>query len=807
MSSFGSVFELSWLSGRDGFQINGEAERDFAGRSVASAGDVNGDGYDDLIVGADRADPNGDVSGATYVVFGAARGFSASFDLSALDGTNGFRINGGSEDDGSGCSVASAGDVNGDGYDDLIIGADGAEPNGSGSGATYVVFGSGSAFYTTVELSDLDGSNGFKINGEVAGDYSGGSVASAGDVNGDGYDDLIIGAYEADPNGSDSGASYVVFGSGSGFSANIDLSDLDGSDGFKINGEAADDGAGVSVASAGDVNDDGYDDLIIGASDADTNGAAYVVFGAATGFTANVDLSDMDGTDGFQIVGEVAYDSFGFSVASAGDVNGDGYDDLIIGAMRADPNGDRTGASYVVFGTASAFDATFALSNLDGTNGFQINGEAAIDVSGRSVASAGDFNGDGFDDLIIGAYGADPNGYNSGACYVVFGAASGFAANLDLSDLNGTNGFQISGEATGDRVGISVASAGDVNGDGFDDLIIGASSADPNGDYSGASYVIFGKQTQATTGDDELTGASGAETLRGLAGNDTLLGMAGNDQLFGGADNDSLTGGAGEDTLIGGDGADVVSYAGSGAGVAVNLATSTASGGHAASDVISGFEGVIGSSFADTLTGGAAADSITGAAGADTINGGAGSDSLDGGTNNDTLAGAAGGDSLMGAAGNDTVDGGAGDDSLSGGNGSDTLLGGAGNDTITGGANRDILTGAQHNDVFKFTAMNEMALSEANTDLITDFKRGQDKIDLSTIDASTVLRTDDAFIFRGSKEIKENNAGEINFKKFDNKGTTNDYTLVYIDTDTDRAAEGVIKVMGLHNFTAGDFIL
>ena len=103
--------------------------------------------------------------------------------------------------------------------------------------------------------------------------------------------------------------------------------------------------------------------------------------------------------------------------------------------------------------------------------------------------------------------------------------------------------------------------------------------------------------------------------------------------------------------------------------------------------------------------------------------------------------------------------------------------------------------------------MNEMALSAVNTDLITDLKRGQDKIDLSTIDASTVLTTDDAFIFRGSKEFKENNAGEVNFKKFDNKGTTNDYTLVYIDTDTDRTAEGVIKVMGVHNFTAGDFIL
>ena len=126
------------------------------------------------------------------------------------------------------------------------------------------------------------------------------------------------------------------------------------------------------------------------------------------------------------------------------------------------------------------FAATLELSSLDGTNGFQINGEAADDRSGFSVASAGDINGDGFDDLIVGATRADPNGSDSGASYVVFGKASGFAANLNLSSLNGSNGFQINGEAVGDVSGISVASAGDVNGDGFADLIVGAPGADAN---------------------------------------------------------------------------------------------------------------------------------------------------------------------------------------------------------------------------------------------------------------------------------------------------------------------------------------
>ncbi|MEM9981387.1 MAG: hypothetical protein AAF734_02750, partial [Bacteroidota bacterium] len=190
----------------------------------------------------------------------------------------------------------------------------------------------------------------------------------------------------------------------------------------------------------------------------------------------------------------------GFSASSAGDVNGDGVDDLIIGAYGANPNGNSSaGESYVVFGNSTGRFSTgsLELSDLNGNNGFVINGIDADDRSGFSASSAGDVNGDGVDDLIIWAYGANPNGKSSaGETYVVFGSTTGgfSTGSLELSSLDGNNGFIINGIDVDDRLGRSVSSAGDVNGDGIGDLIIGARDADPNGNSrAGASYVVFGQ--------------------------------------------------------------------------------------------------------------------------------------------------------------------------------------------------------------------------------------------------------------------------------------------------------------------------
>ena len=495
MLSCNNVFELSGLlpenggDGSAGIVINGIDYGDTSGYSVSGAGDVNGDGYDDVVIGARGADPNGVLNaGESYVVFGGAS-FSASLDLSTLDGTNGFVLNGINDWDYSGISVSGAGDVNGDGYDDVIIGAHWADPNSTSyAGESYVVFGAAS-FAASLDLSTLDGTNGFVLNGIDYGDESGSSVSGAGDVNGDGYDDVVIGAYPADPNGTyKAGESYVVLG-GASFSASLDLSTLDGTDGFVLNGIYQGDKSGYSVSGAGDVNGDGYDDVLIGAPYFGYHqpGASYVVFGAAS-FAASLDLSTLDGTNGFVLNGFYDPATFGYSVSGAGDVNGDGYDDVLIGAPYFGYH--QPGASYVVFGAAS-FAASLDLSTLDGTNGFVLNGFYDPATFGYSVSGAGDVNGDGYDDVLIGA----PRAANyAGESYVVFGGAS-FSASLDLSTLDGTNGFVLNAIDRPDGAGWSVSGAGDVNGDGYDDVLIGAFRAEPNSsqiNYTGESYVVFG---------------------------------------------------------------------------------------------------------------------------------------------------------------------------------------------------------------------------------------------------------------------------------------------------------------------------
>ncbi|HEV2747846.1 MAG TPA: hypothetical protein VGW34_11180 [Allosphingosinicella sp.] len=701
-----TVIDLSSLGSR-GFVIQGDEPGDHAGYSVAAAGDVNDDGFGDLIVGAPYNDNAGTDAGEAYVIFGKASGFG-TVDLTGLTAAQGFIVQGDSAVDGAGVSVSSAGDVNGDGFADIILGADFGSDGGTYAGQAYVIFGKASGFGTpdpagrrVIDLTGLTPAQGFIIQGDESFDLAGSSVSSAGDVNGDGLDDMIVGARYGGGGGGAAGEAYVIFGRTSGFGTAdpagrkvVDLTGLSADLGVVIQGDAGGDEAGSSVSSAGDVNGDGFADLIVGAPLGDDGGVnageAYLIFGRAGRYATPgadgrqiLDLTGLPAAAGFIIRGDTADDRAASSVSSAGDINADGFDDLIVGAPRGDDGGASAGEAYVIFGKASGLDH-IDLSNLAPGTGFIIQGDAAADNAGGSVSSAGDVNGDGFDDVIVGASGGDDGGAAAGEAYVIFGKAGGFGT-VDLTGLTAGQGFIIQGDTDADFAGVSVSGAGDVNRDGFADLIVGATGGDDGGSVAGEAYVIFGAApTTAVT----RTGTAIDQTIRGGAFNDTLSGLGGADQLFGAAGNDTLNGGTGRDRTEGGAGNDthivdhrtdvVVERVREGTGDRVLAETSY------------------------TLAPGVHVETL--------------STSSNGGTSAIHLTGNAIANRITGNAGGNILRGEGGADILFGLGGADRLYGGAGNDLLTGG------TGA---DRFTFdTAPN----ASANADRIADFRPADDSL-------------------------------------------------------------------------------
>ena len=360
---------LGDLDGSDGVPFFAVAAGDRAGQGVGAAGDINGDGFADAVITAPRAGYDGNTNvGATYVVFGhtTATG-NGTFDLSDLSGSDGFVVKGVGANDYSGIAVSGGGDFNGDGFDDLLIGADPA-PNLTFYGATYVVFGgSGVGASGLIELSDLDGSNGFTINGTAEEGRFGASVDRAGDVNGDGYEDFIIGDSGFDLSHRSNEGQAVVFGGPAlGEGGTVDLGGLDGSNGFSFGpygGYFPSAQLGYRVSAAGDVNADGFADVIVGSLTGVGN--SYVVFGASdVGAGGQFDLLTLNGSNGFRLDGAIDGD-FTATVSGVGDVNGDGIDDIAVGAAHASGGGEESGKLYVVHGATDIGQS----GNVDG---FQI---------------------------------------------------------------------------------------------------------------------------------------------------------------------------------------------------------------------------------------------------------------------------------------------------------------------------------------------------------------------------------------------------------------------------------------------------
>ena len=530
---------------------------------------------------------------ATVLIEDGVKVSSSNIDIATLSNDEGFKIAGAA-------IVGSAGDVNADGFDDVIVGAPTADPLGrTDAGESYVIYGKADGI-GDIDLATLTAAQGFKLSGAAAGDASGTSVSRAGDINGDGIEDIIVGAPLADRAGLDhAGESYVVYGKEGGL-ADIDLAALDPAHGFKIVGPVPPnsyDGSysGRVVNAAGDINDDGIDDILIG-----TGNQNFLVYGKAGGL-GDVDLGALTAATGANIHGVFAH-----MIDGGGDINGDGIDDIVVGTRGDTINGEDSGETFVIYGKVGGI-GDVDLFAFPPTQGFRIAGAGREDLSGYAVSSAGDINGDGIADVLIGSYPEEPSGhYGAGLAYVVYGKDGG-PGDIDLATLTPAEGFKITGVSFEQFESTSVSDAGDVNGDGLDDIIVNGAfviygkqgglsdielaaltddqgfristgdkvsrAGDVNGDgfadlivgTGDQSAVIYGGNfTKSVThlgteNDDELPGSEADEVFVGGLGNDLLIGGGGKDAFHGGAGDDTIVLAPGDVTRVdGGNGVDRV---------------------------------------------------------------------------------------------------------------------------------------------------------------------------------------------------------------------------------------------------------
>jgi hypothetical protein len=373
------------------------------GHSAATAGDVNGDGYEDVIVGAYPYD----VISGTTVLTDAGRVYVYYGSLTGLSATPDWIVEGDQAGDNLGGSVGTAGDVNGDGYDDVIIAACPYDViTGTtvltDAGRVYIYYGSAAGLSTTPDWT---------ADGDQEGGMFGSRVATAGNVNGDTYDDVIIGAYKYDHGHTDEGRVYVYHGSSSGPGATAAWMAESDQDNTYF---------GLRVGTAGDVNGDGYDEVIVAAPIYDNGtfneGAIFVWYGSNTGLGDNGTPANA----GWMAESDHWGFNFGYGVSTAGDVNGDGYDDVIAGSHLYNLGGTiGQGAAFGWYGSAAGLGPNGNFTNADWT----VVGDQTNGYLGYTVANAGDVNGDGYDDAIVGAHGYDNGETDEGRAYVYHGWA------------------------------------------------------------------------------------------------------------------------------------------------------------------------------------------------------------------------------------------------------------------------------------------------------------------------------------------------------------------------------------------------
>ncbi len=487
-AQFSGTFDIHQMAPNQGLTIEAEDEFTFLGRSISAIGDFNHDGFNDIVVSG-----TGGSTAAAYVIYGGSFQPDNPLNITQLNGGNGFALTG---NPGTGVSVSHAGDFNGDGVDDLLVAANFTIDADMDNAIAYVLFGNNAPMLKTVDLNQMAPTEGIKFNRPILNETPNFRVSGAGDFNGDGFDDIMIGSPWSDDLVMNGGAVYVVYGNNSIATSAINLDDINGSNGFAVVGHLPDDPVGFNLAAAGNFNDDQFDDVLIAvsASDDGFKGYTYLLFGQAT-TTHPMSLTTLDGSNGVRFIGDRIDEQAGNGLGGGFDFNHDGIQDILIGAPFGSVLTSRSGLSYLIFGTTNNMPANFLLSDVDGNNGVIIDGLNANGKAGDAVAGIGDFNGDLIDDVIMG--GPESNG---GWSYVIYGTNTPPPV-ISTFPLLPDDGFRIRGTTGDNRLGSAVAGAGDFNGDGLADALIGANrnSVDLVDDV-GTVYVLYGDDTLFKSG-------------------------------------------------------------------------------------------------------------------------------------------------------------------------------------------------------------------------------------------------------------------------------------------------------------------